>query len=359
MESQVVNVVLPDGDVEVRLASLDTDAGSLVLRQVNLDDGGEVQIGGQAVVKLSSIGHVSASGKVAYLRAGGPQGPVLLELHFDSASVAKAWAQALEVAKSDDEAAPASPGANRTSPSKASSRTSPAARSSPANKIGGKTAMPASAEETNKAAAKTLRELVKQQEEQVRLLQEITSRKDAQLLKMQERLEDALGMLSVGQDAYGKQQTLLTEQQQMVDRLKAQLQASDGIIAACNANGAEAAAGLAAARAARAATAGAQTSSPVTSKVASPTASAPRQSPSSRGPQTQAPEYDDADMEESVEQTEAMLSKLRALEAEKGEMEAQLRDEQGSIFAELQELQSMMAELGLSMDDALLEAPES
>lgn len=48
----------------------------------------------------------------------------------------------------------------------------------------------------------------------------------------------------------------------------------------------------------------------------------------------------------------ALLEKLRVLESEKGQYEAQLQHEQTSIFAELQELQSMMAALGVDLNAA-------
>merc|ERR1711865_407531 len=51
----------------------------------------------------------------------------------------------------------------------------------------------------------------------------------------------------------------------------------------------------------------------------------------------------------------ALLQKLQALEAEKGQFEAQLQNEQKSIFAELEELQSMMAGLGIDLDTATAE----
>lgn len=92
---------------------------------------------------------------------------------------------------------------------------------------------------------------MRQQEEQVRLLQEITSRKDEQLLKLQEQLEGALAMLTTGQETYSKQSLIFEYQKRTIGQLRGQIEAADSIGAACEANAAEAAAGRAAAAAAR------------------------------------------------------------------------------------------------------------
>jgi hypothetical protein len=358
LEPQVVQVVLPDGDVDVRLASLDNTSRSLVLQQVNLDNGGEIQVGGKAVVKLSSIGHVSASGKIVYLRAGGPSGPVLLELQFDSGSVAQSWAEALEGSKSGTSRA--SPAA---SPTGSLSQASPKqggpsrGRESPRGAGAGR-AGKASSEEASDAAVKTLRELVRQQEEQVRLLEQITSRKDSQLLKMQERLEDSLNMLQVGQAVYGRQQRLLEEQQKNVNALRSQLQGADSIMAACSANASTAAAGKAAAKGARVATATAK------AKAVSPGGSnsgvlmsASPNAKSSAASRPAPANNSKEDEEAALAEQQALLSTLYALQAEKGQAESQLQGEQQSIFAELRELQSIMAELGVDLNGAM--APEA
>lgn len=388
-------MVLPDGDVESRLASLDNALGSLVLQQVNLDDGGDVQVGGKAVVKLSSIGHITASAKIVYLRAGGPSGPVLLELHFESASVAQSWVEAMEDSKNgttrskSPSKVAASPtaslnkgspcGGGRSLPSPrgresskggaASSRGAGGGTTSPSSRGAGEGMPPEGAStatgEATEVAVRTLRELVRQQEEQARLLEEIGQRKGTKLLKQQERLEDALGMLEVSQGVYSKQQRFVQEQQKVIDSLQSQLLGADSIVAACNANACAAAAGLAAAKAARAATASA--------KSMSPTSSSQGASPNGRGfgarqnlaghmnsaaSRSVAAVNDSSDQEEDddeglVAEQQALVEKLRALEAEKGQFEAQLQKEQGSIFAELQELQGMMADLGIDLKDIM------
>lgn len=228
----------------------------------------------------------------------------------------------------------------------------------------------------------------------MRLLEEITGRKDQQLLKMQERLEDALNMLQLGQETYAKQQVLMDDGKKTVARLQSQLQGADSVAAACNANAAEAAAGATAARAARAAAAKATSpSAAARAKAPSPREAAQAISPTGSGAGRAAArlppgilaammagqgagasqmspaaaaaaaraamasagaeedEQEEEIGEDELEAQQALLAKLRGLEAEKAQFEAQLRGEQGSIFAELQELQSMMSELGINLDE--------
>lgn len=396
LEAQVVQVVLPDGDKESRLASVDATSSSLILKQVALSPSAEVQVGGQAVVKLSSIGHAKATGKIVYLRAGGPTGPILLELHFDSASVAKLWARALSPGGYTEASPAASPARSpasagrgvRGSPTggqakmvSSSGQSSPASRASPTSQGRGTSgAAPTAEEEAADAATTTLYELVRQQEEQVRLLQEITSRKDEQLLKIQEKVEESLTMLQGGQEQYAQQGKLVAKQNEMIAMLRSQLEGADSIAAACNANAAEAAAGWAAARAARSQAAGsnamarAQAAAP-RSAGSSPGATAGAQARAAaafaavqqaRASATAAPaagrfktvqqesEDDDdggAQYEAVSEEQEAILAKIRALDAAKGAHEAELMQEQHKIFSELKELQNMMAELGLDLND--------
>jgi hypothetical protein len=203
-----------------------------------------------------------------------------------------------------------------------------------------------------------LRELVRQQEEQVRLLEQITSRKDSQLLKMQERLEDSLNMLQVGQAVYGRQQRLLEEQQKNVNALRSQLQGADSIMAACSANASTAAAGKAAATAARVATATAKAKavSPSGSNSGVLTSASPN-AKSSAASRPAPANNSKEDEEAALAEQQALLSTLYALQAEKGQVESQLQGEQQSIFAELRELQSMMAELGVDLNGAM--APEA
>lgn len=213
---------------------------------------------------------------------------------------------------------------------------------------------------------------MRQQEEQVRLLQEITSRKDEQLLKIQERLEDSLNMLQAGQETYAKQGQLVAEQTKTIEQLRGQLEGADNIVAACNANAAQAAAGRAAAKQARsqadagpanapsalaralAATCGGQATGRAPSPGSSPGAKAGAKARAAAAAAAAGPGEEQEDESDRA----AILSKLQALDAEKGQHEADLAREQHAIFAELQALQGMMAELGLDLNAAMPDEAE-
>lgn len=377
LEPQVVQVVLPDGDAEVRLACLDVASGKLDLHQVDTDDHGGVSIGNSATLKLSNIGHASVEGQALCLRAGGETGRLLLQIQFEGAGLAQAWAECVRSAT----------GQRQRSPKQGSAPAaiSPAASSPTA----------AGASAASPEANSTLRELIKQQQEQVRLLEEIIARKGDQLLKMQERLEDALSMLQVGQQTYGQQQGLLDEQKKQIEQMQNLLQASDAAEKACYANAASAAAGAAtAARAgargpvARTATASGGSSPSMTKRAGQPPSSVSPEQASSfpagneleriqelfrllgtvqdiGGQVSQAAgnagtcasdpveesqlQLSSADVgaANSEEDVTALMEKLQSLEAEKRHFEAMLHSEQSQIVEQLQDLQGMMAALGL------------
>merc|ERR1719231_1893470 len=132
---------------------------------------------------------------------------------------------------------------------------------------------------------------------------------------------------------YGKQQVLVTEQAKTIDFLKAQLQASEDIVAACNANAAEANAGRAAAAAAAAARSRASVYTGASRAAAASSAACDA-------------DDDDDDEEAELAERKAALLKLQGLGAQKADVEAELLEEQGKIFEELKELKNMMAELG-------------
>mmetsp|Transcript_50303 Transcript_50303/g.90394 ORF Transcript_50303/g.90394 Transcript_50303/m.90394 type:complete len:362 (-) Transcript_50303:86-1171(-) len=335
-DDQVVQVVLPDGDVEVRLASLDLTAGHLILSQVSFEDD-EVVIGGSATVKLASIGAASVQACSVKLHAGGRSGKVLIEMRFESNAEAKPWADAInEVAESLS--APASP--------------------APGRSMG-----------LEGDATSMLRTLVAQQEEQARLLEAICQRKGEQLTQMQEHLEGALGKLQLGQQLYGEQQKVMDSQKETIITLQKHLQgkAANSAEAACANNASAATAGAAAAARAGARGPVAQMSAAFEGRT-SPSGSRPsptagRLSPPGGAPgMTRAPppssdveeeeededdEEEEEDDAEGMEEERALLEKLRLLEAEKFQCEAQLRQEQGDIASQLKDLQSMMASLGL------------
>lgn len=303
MDSQVVQVVLPTGVVEVRLASIDRAAGSLNLRKLNLNDGGEVEMGSQASVNLSSIGAASTKGKAVLLGGKGQVERVLLELRFDTEALATGWAKFIATASSAQSARDA--------------RKSGSERGS-----GGTAAM--------------LRALIEQQEEQVQLLETINRQKEEQLFQMQTQLEDALTQLQTFQVTYSTQQCVLDEQHRTIEARKLQQRAADAAEAACTAN-------------AMAVAAGARASSASTARSPSGAAAA-----ASVGARSVSIELGTAAQDEGEEEdlgddeAQALLQKLRELENEKRMLEEALANEHGDIAGELSDLQQMMAGLGLS-----------
>lgn len=285
LEPQIVKIVLPDGEEEVRLAAVDQRSGVLQLHQVSVDEESEeVVLGGMASIKLASIGAVDKRSNALHLRAGGSSGKVLLEIVFDDAPTASAWASMLS---------PAGSGNSRT---------------------------PTSSASPSAGAAAMLKELVGQQEQQASLLERLTERKNEQLLKLQGHLEEVLQKLQLGQQTYAKQQCVLQDQQRSIETHLSQLQAADLVETACATNRAAAAAGAAAAAAARA---GARGPLAVQAMAAH-----------SAFDQDDDPQDDDP---EEMPEAEALLAKLQGLQAEKSAFQAQLA-----------ELQGMMQALGLS-----------
>lgn len=309
MAMEVVEVILPGGDAEIRVASLDDVTQTLVFRQVSLGEDREVSVGGQAAVKLANIGSVTLQGDSVRLCSGGP-GKTMLQLRFESTDRAQEWSYMLQkrcaasktlpsVAEEDSEA---------DSPVRAPGRTT-AAPGDP----------PAAAGSAAHTAA-TLRLLVEQQEQQVKLLEAIQAKKGEQLLQLQEQLEKALLSLRDGQAAYSAQQRIFDEQQRRIEELRGIAEAADRVEAACARNAAQASAGWEAARKARAAAAAAE-----------------------------AEEEDDEEVEEEEEEEggvpvgpgarEAARRELEETVEEKEELEAQLK--------QLRELHAMMQVLSL------------
>lgn len=299
-----MQVVLPDGDVDVRLASLDLSGGQLKLQQLSFSDSGEVLTGGSASVKLASVGDAVAKGSTVQLKSGA--GRVLLELEFNgNKTVAAAWADAIKHPQAE----------------------------APAQMNGHDASLEGNASEM-------LKSLVEQQEEQVRLLEAIVERKGEQLLQMQQHLEGALEKLQLGQELYGEQQRVMDIQHEKIQRLRAKLDAAPSSTmeevakaaeAACAANGAQAAAGARAAAARRSAEAGAS-----------------GQHAGERPPPPSPAADDEEDEDGDDEEEQALLAKLRQLEEEKRNCQDQLRKEQDDIVQQTQALQEMMAALGIS-----------
>lgn len=177
-EPQVVQVVLPTGDVDLRHASIDQASGLLTLRQVSLK-GSEVEFGEQVSIKLTNIGAATSKGEVVQLESA--SGRVLLEVHLETVELAKIWASAL---------------------------------GSPPS-----TAPPVEDSEVTSKHRDMLRTLVEQQEEQLQLLETINQQKESQLLQMQHQLEESLTKLQEGQVTYASQQRILDEQKRVLESL--------------------------------------------------------------------------------------------------------------------------------------------
>jgi len=211
--------------------------------------------------------------------------------------------------------------------------------------------------------------LIEQQEEQARLLEALNQRKSEELLKLQERLEGALGMLHEGQVAYATQQRVLDAQQRQIEQLRGRLQAANTAEAACEMNATQAAAGWQAAKAAAAAAAAAATADCTDgpSGVGDYSGKAEDEG-ADNDDEEEAEEEEEEDEEEEeeeqdaaadeegeggemTEEEQALMERLRALEAEKLQFEAQLREEQSQVANQLSELQGMMGALGLSSAD--------
>lgn len=356
LKEEVVQVVLPDGDVDVRLASVDLDRGCLVLTQLSFDDDGEVAMGDAATVKLASIGAAVALGQSVKLHAGNASGRVLLELSFSgNPGMAKLWAEVISVAsqsqtrnetkataRSDEPKA--SPKAGSLDEPKASPKASKESKaSSPGRGTKETKATPGTVSSLEGDASKMLKTLIQQQEEQVSLLEAIVEKKAEQLLQMQSRLEGALEKLQMGQEIYGDQQKCVELQADKIRTLQAQLHAARSAEMACQAN-----ADLASRGSSAAARAGGTGAVSQMVRGAAAIAGVPPRNPP---PSPAADEEDDEEArDESAgdEHEERMLvEKLRQLEAEKKHCEDQLKKEQSDIVEQTQALQKMMAALNI------------
>lgn len=388
-EPEVIQVLLPDGEIEVRLAAINSALGILNLRQVSLNEKREVVMGSEVPLKLASIGDASVEGKVVRLRTAGKSGKVLLELRYETEERARIWTQALQ------HAIAAAAAAAEAQPTTAPHTT---------NKGTIQLVQPKAEH------IAPLRELIKQQEEQVSLLDVINQKKAEQLLAMQHKLEDALSELQEIQVTYAQQQRIFTEQHKEIERLKQQ-QIANSAASACMLNAAAAASGAVAAAQAGAAgpVAAAATAANMRQRAGRPASvhfDAPDKpkgaaqqgsvmpplvgpvvprSPTVESHQSSAPQSnkndvaganviatgnagqdpdenrsDDFAEEDDEEEERVLLEKLRELESEKGKFEAQLRDEQNDIKSQLHDLQGMMAALGLGggADDASGGTPE-
>lgn len=340
----VVQVLLPGADPDIRLATLERDADVLELRKVTLDSKGSLVMGNAARMRLSSIGRAEANGKNLVLRGGQLGGPALLELKLEDTDTAAAWAAAMKPRQ----------------PSSAAEVSAAAARAAVAGE----------------RTADTLRKLIAQQEEQLRLLESINERKEEQLLNCQRRLEQSLDELQKGQVTYTTQHQTLEKRQKEIDALCSMLNAANAAEAACLANEAEVARGAAAA--ARAGQPGrmsaalqqravGQRQSAQGGAAASAAAAQPEKSrscPSSPGAgekkamlkemQRAAAEVTEAAAasapsgEGKGEEAAAVLAQLAALQNAKAHCEASLRKEQEEVHQQMQKLQDMMSALGIA-----------
>lgn len=336
----VLQVLLPGTNPEIRLATLERDSDALELRKVTLDSVGSLVMGKASRVRLSSIGFAEARGNNVVLRAGGPAGPALVEFKLEDAETAASWAAALRPSSSAD-----------------------------ANSATAKFAL------AGERTVDTLRKLIEQQEEQLRLLESINERKEEQLLSCQRQLEQSLDDLQKGQITYTTQHQTLEKQQKAIDSLYSMLQAAGAAEAACLANEAEVSRGVAAA--ARAGGAGvvaaalqqrdlSQKPRNGTASEGSATASGPdagvlppqaRPSPPSALPkELQAVAAATAGVlgrsrdGEAAEANDApaVMAQLAALQNAKAHYEESLRKEQEEVHLQMQKLQEMMGAFGIA-----------
>jgi len=93
LQEQVLVAAFPDAPPEVHVASLDTRAGSLTLREASVLGRGEVSMGRKRTIELADVGSVdSQDGVVALL---GLDSSILVQLHMESFEDQQTWANAI------------------------------------------------------------------------------------------------------------------------------------------------------------------------------------------------------------------------------------------------------------------------
>jgi len=210
LKREVVHVLTDEGDLQVRLASVDAEGRRFVLHEVSLEGGGEARIINAKGFDFESICSVDVQGRGLRLQLRGASGRAFLELRFVDPELASRWARCLRrLVGGGGGVGQAVSGGD-----------------------GGRGQM-----------AATLRKLVAQQEEQARILEELNNKKHDQICQVQARLESALEMLQQGQMAYVMRQRMVVEQQEIIDALKSRAQATAMAEAACNNASLEAQAG--------------------------------------------------------------------------------------------------------------------
>mmetsp|Transcript_126716 Transcript_126716/g.370281 ORF Transcript_126716/g.370281 Transcript_126716/m.370281 type:complete len:351 (-) Transcript_126716:114-1166(-) len=310
LKSQVVQVSLTNGSTDIRLAELDLEAGRLVLWQLTRGETGEVELGGQASIKLASIGEAAVQGSSVSLRAGGPSGRVLVCLKFGEEPLARTWAVAIR-------------------------RGSASARGEAPQRVAASAEAQGEEEGSGKKSpVEMLRILLRQLHQQAELMDAINKRKESTLLELQGELEWALEQLQRGQEDYARQQRELESQQQLIEGLRRRTRS----------------AGVAGEAACAAGTTGASPSRRPPSALASALAGQPAGSAlpgAGSGGKASLQGSAAAFSKDAEEQTKLqLLEKLRDLEDEKGRLERELQGEQGEIQQQLHELQGMLSTLG-------------
>lgn len=164
--------------------------------------------------------------------------------------------------------------------------------------------------------------LCKQQEERAKALETLNSRKEEQLVKLHNRLEEALAVLQEGQKMYATQQKVMDSQQETIERLcrskpnGLEKPAPEAVPAKSGRDEARARA-----------EAKAQVMRPSAQKQESPS--------------PQSPEEDNEFLGMDTQQAEQVLAALQAMLAEKEQLHQQLLNEQADAERRLQALREM------------------
>jgi hypothetical protein len=206
----------------------------------------------------------------------------------------------------------------------------------------------------------TLKALVVEQERRLAKLEEITTAKDAQLLKLHSHLEESLGILQHGQKTYAEQQKVVEAQQTTIGNLRKEAESRVLPVSSTAPSAAVPEAPVTSARA----TAAFAVAAAAAARVA---AAAPKPAPTEHRSAPRDEQDDDAIIEQDsqmsalLQRTEelqraaseaaasaaaqtggaaqpAIMAKLTALIKEKDDLEAQLRKEQAELEAELRSL---------------------
>eukprot|EP00929_Paragymnodinium_shiwhaense_P034313 TRINITY_DN18696_c0_g1_i1.p1 TRINITY_DN18696_c0_g1~~TRINITY_DN18696_c0_g1_i1.p1 ORF type:complete len:401 (-),score=162.41 TRINITY_DN18696_c0_g1_i1:174-1376(-) len=373
-KEQVLVAALPgDSSPEVHIAVLTPEGGALSLREAFLQDGGGVKLGKQRTVSLANAAEVKCPGG-GEVTVYGTRGDVIVQLHLESEEDTTEWVKLLKATIRGAKAIDA-----------------------------GDEPPPAGAEGAEGEEELVLLKARSQQlQNRIGSLEAVAQKRDGQLQKMLQRLEDSMQMLSAVQDMCDQQKSVLAAQRHAIQELKTDcgLAAEEASTAAsASSPGAAGGSGGRAATVSTATQAEAEeddddaedTEGPVINSteemlallkqademqralqslkggVASMAPPPPRREGASAAgagalrapassPIAEEDEEDDEedDEEPDDEETEALNGQLNALEAEKERFEGLLRDSQSEhdgLLDRLNGMRSLMSALGINLDD--------